>query len=72
MCHQFSDAQEGKYHDIKAAMKESEYTSQRMYNVLKDATGLDGRIIKNKLLPPTDAYFTPEELIDLGVADKIV
>jgi ATP-dependent Clp protease protease subunit len=72
MCHQFSDTQEGKYHDIKAAMKESEYTNQRMYNVLKDATGLDGRIIKNKLLPPTDAYFTPEELVDLNVADKIV
>ena len=72
MCHQFSESSEGKYHDIKAAMKESEYLNNRMYQILKDATGLDGRIIKNKLLPPTDAYFTAEELIDLKIADKII
>jgi ATP-dependent Clp protease protease subunit len=72
MCHQFSETSEGKFHDIKAAMRESENLNSRMYQILKDATGLDGRVVKNKLLPPTDAYFTADELIALNVADKII
>ena len=40
MCHQFSDSQEGKYHDIKAQAKENELCNSRMVEILKTATGL--------------------------------
>lgn len=72
MCHQFSDYMESKYHDIKAAMKEAEYCNERMMNILRVATGLETRIIKSKLLGPSDAYFTPQELIELNIADHIL
>jgi ATP-dependent Clp protease protease subunit len=72
MCHQFSDYMESKYHDIKAAMKEAEYCNERMMNILRVATGLESRMIKSKLLGPSDAYFTPQELIELNIADHIL
>ncbi len=72
MCHQFSDHMESKYHDIKAAMKEVEYCNERMMNILRVATGLESRTIKSKFLGPSDAYFTPQELIELNIADHIL
>jgi ATP-dependent Clp protease protease subunit len=73
MCHQMSATEEvGKYHDIKATRKETDRLSQAMYNVLKATTGLDGRIIKTKLLPAHDVYMTPEEMIAFGAADHIL
>ena len=71
MCHQYSDGFSGKYHDIKAVAKENELANQRMVNLLKEFTGLETRTIKSKLLPPSDVWFTADELIELGVADKI-
>ena len=73
MCHQMSILEEaGKYHDIKATRKETDRLNQSMYNVLKEATGLDGRTIKNKLLPAHDVYMTAEEVIAYGAADHIL
>lgn len=72
MCHQFSDTQEGKYHDIKATMKDNELSNQRMVDILKNATGLAPSVIKKKLLPASDVYLTPEEAVDLGIADSIL
>lgn len=71
MCHQYSDGLTGKYHDIKATAKEHELINKRMVELLKDCTGQNTTVIKRKLLPPSDAYFTAEELIELGVADHI-
>ena len=71
MCHQFSDSNSGKYHDIKAAAKENDLANQRMVNLLKEFTDMETRTIKSKLLPPSDVWFTADELIELGVADKI-
>lgn len=71
MCHQYSDGMTGKYHDIKATAKEHELINKRMVDLLKEFTELDTTTIKKKLLPPSDAYFTAQELIDLGVADDI-
>jgi ATP-dependent Clp protease protease subunit len=73
MCHQMSATEEmGKYHDIKATRKETDRLNQAMYNVLKESTGLDGRTIKNKLLPAHDVYMTAEEMIAFGAADQIL
>lgn len=71
MCHQFTGSSYGKYHDIKAATKENELLNQRMVSLLKDCTDLDLRTIKTKLLPPSDVWFSAEEILELGVADKI-
>ena len=72
MCHQFTETTEGKYHDIKATMKENEMCNQRMVDILKDATGLATSKIKTKLLPASDVYLSATEMVDLGVADHIL
>jgi ATP-dependent Clp endopeptidase proteolytic subunit ClpP len=72
MCHQHSDGTEGKYHDIKATMKENELINQKMINVLKQATGLTPGVIKKKLLSPSDVYLTANEAVELGIADHIL
>ena len=73
MCHQMSVLEEaGKYHDIKATRKETDRLSKAMYDVLKETTGLDGRIIKTKLLPAHDVYMTTEEMLAFGAADHIL
>ena len=72
MCHQLSATEEvGKYHDIKATRKETDRLNKVMYDILKEATELDGRIIKTKLLPAHDVYMTAEEMIEFGAADHI-
>ena len=43
-----------------------------MVNILRDATSLDVRTIKSKLLPPSDIWLTAKELVELGVADHIL
>lgn len=72
MIHQFTASTEGKYHDIKAEMKENESLNRKMYEVLKEATELDGRTIKQKLLPASDVYMSAEEMIEFGAADHIL
>lgn len=71
MCHQFTETTEGKYHDIKATMKENESCNLKMINILKEATGLPNAKIKMKLLPASDVYLTAQEVVELGVADHI-
>jgi len=73
MCHQFSSESDSlKYHDLKSTMKELDWINQRMYNILKEATGLDGRTIKRKLLPESDMYFKAEDLLNYGVIDYVI
>jgi ATP-dependent Clp protease protease subunit len=73
MCHQMSVMEEmGKYHNIKATRKETDRLNKAMYDILKESTGLDGRIIKTKLLPAHDVYMTAEEMIAYGAADQIL
>lgn len=72
MCHQFTDSMDSKYHDIRAAMKETELLNERMINVLMENTGLVRSRIKSKLLGPSDIYLTAEEMVEYGVADHIL
>ena len=71
MCHQYASEMNGKYHDMKAFVRENELTNTRMQTVLQECTGLEPRSVKTKLLPPSDVWFTAEDLIELGVADII-
>ena len=72
MCHQFTDSMDDKYHNIKAAMKETEHLNKRMVDILTEATGLVPSKVKAKLLPASDVYLTAEELVEFGVADHIL
>jgi ATP-dependent Clp protease protease subunit len=70
MCHQYYSSSEGKHHDLKAYGKEMESTNKRMTDILKEATDLDLKKIRSKLLPPTDVWMAPGDLIALGIADN--
>jgi len=72
MSHQYSEQIEGKHHDLKAAMQECEIYNARMIACLQEATDLPVSKIKSKLLPPTDVYLTPQEVVDFNVADEII
>lgn len=72
MCHQFSDYAEGKFHDLKSQAKANDICNQRMVEILRDASGLTERLVKTKLLGPTDVWLTPEELVSLQIADHIL
>jgi ATP-dependent protease ClpP protease subunit len=39
---------------------------------LKEATGLAPSVIKKKLLPASDVYLTPQEVIELGIVDHLL
>lgn len=72
MCHQFTSGTDGKYHDLKAEMKETESLNTKMIDILKEATGLAPSVIKKKLLPASDVYLTADESVELGVADYLL
>ena len=72
MTHQYTDTVDGKHHDIKAYMKAADFANVRMAEHLKECTGLDITTIKRKLLPPSDVWLTPQELVDFKVADHIL
>jgi len=71
LSHQFSGDSSGKYHDMVSAMKENDYVNERMSILLNEFTGLPVKTVKTKLLPPSDVWLTPGEVVKLGVADHI-
>ncbi|MCK9369146.1 ATP-dependent Clp protease proteolytic subunit [Candidatus Dojkabacteria bacterium] len=71
MCHQYSGGMAGKQHDIEAFAREMKLTNERIINILSDVTKLDAKNVVSKLLPPSDVWLTPEELVKYGVADII-
>ena len=72
LCHQYSDELEGKHHDLKSYMKAAETTNNRMINLIKETSGLTIPVIKRKLFPPSDVWLTPQELVTLNLADRIL
>jgi ATP-dependent Clp protease protease subunit len=72
MCHQFSSGTDGKYHDLKAEMKETELLNTKMVDVLAAATKQVPSYVKKRLLPPTDVYMTAQEMVEHGAADYIL
>jgi ATP-dependent Clp protease, protease subunit len=72
MCHQFSSGSDGKYHDLKAEMKETEFLNTKMVDVLVAATKQVPSYVKKRLLPPTDVYMSAAEMIEHGAADYIL
>jgi len=71
LSHQYSNYHEGKHHELFAIAKEHNLIQQRMLEHYKQATGLDSKIILEKLLPASDIYLSAEEALDLGICDFI-
>ncbi len=71
LSHQYSNAHEGKHHELFAIQKEHNLIQHRMIEHYRQATGLDTETILQKLLPPSDMYLSAEEALDLGVCDYI-
>jgi ATP-dependent Clp protease protease subunit len=71
LSHQYSNAHEGKHHELIAIAKEHNLIQQRMLEHYRQATGLDTDVILEKLLPPSDMYLSAEEALALGICDFI-
>ena len=71
LSHQYSNYHEGKHHELFAIAKEHNLIQQRMLEHYKEATGLDSRIILEKLLPASDIYLSAEEALELNICDFI-
>ena len=71
LSHQYSNYHEGKHHELFAIAKEHNLIQQRMLEHYKQATGLDSKIILEKLLPASDIYLSADEALELNICDYV-
>jgi len=71
LSHQFSWGSFGKEHELFAAVKEFDLTTQRMIDHYKKCTGLSEKDIRTYLLPPQDVWLSAKEAKKLGLCDSI-
>jgi ATP-dependent Clp protease protease subunit len=71
MLHQFSSNMEGKEHELQAAMRELEFCRGRVIDLLTAHCGISEKVVRDKLLSPTDAWLTAEEAMKCKLADGI-
>ena len=72
MSHQYAWGSGGKEHELYGKIKEFEMSSKRMIDHYKKCTGKSEKYIRTHLLPETDQWLSPEEVVKHGIADKIV
>lgn len=71
LSHQYSWAAYGKEHELFAAQKGFDLTSEIMINHYKKCTGLSMKKIREYLLPPEDRWLSADEAFDLGICDNV-
>ncbi len=71
LSHQYSWGSFGKEHELFAAVKEFDLTTQRMIDHYKKCTGLSEKDIRKYLLPPEDMWLSAKEAKKLGLCDSI-
>ena len=71
LSHQYSWGSYGKEHELFATVREYELTTERMVNHYKKCTGLEDKMIREKLLPPSDVWLDAKEARKLGICDQI-
>ena len=72
MCHQFTETADGKYHDLRTRLKEGARINQRMIELLAECSDLEEKVVKTKLLPPSDVWLSADDVVELGIADSIL
>ena len=71
LSHQWAGIHWGKEHELIAAQKEDQITMEMVMRHYRRTTGLDKKIIKEKLLPPHDVWLTAQEARRLGICDTV-
>ena len=71
LSHQFTWGTYGKEHELFAAQKEFDLTTERMIKHYKRCTGLSEKKIRKYLLPPQDIWLDATEAKQLGICDQI-
>ena len=71
LSHQYSWGSYGKEHELFATVREYELTTERMVEHYKKCTGLEDKMIREKLLPPSDVWLDAKEARKLGICDQI-
>lgn len=71
LSHQWSWGRYGKEHELVAATKEFDLTTERMIEHYKKCTGLDKKTVEEKLLPPHDVWLSAKEAKKYNICDKI-
>ena len=73
LSHQWSGGTEGKKHEIEASGKAHKMNTTKIFNLYKEAAPeLSADVINNELLPASDVFLSPKEVVKYGLADKIV
>lgn len=71
MSHHFSTGVAGNFHEILNVQKELNFVNQRILNLYTSCTGLSEEEVKTKLIPSRDVFLSPQEALELGIADDI-
>lgn len=71
LSHQYSWGTFGKEHELFAAQKEFELTTNRMIKHYRKCTGLTEKEIRKYLLPPHDVWIEAKDAKKLGICDDI-
>lgn len=71
LSHQFSWGSYGKEHELFAATRGVDITTQMMVNHYKKCTGLSQKKVREHLLPPEDRWLTATEALQLGICDNV-
>lgn len=71
MSHTYATGIEGDHHALISFVKELNWTHERILRHYIRETGLDEETIKEKLIGKGDFFFSPEEAVELKLADQI-
>ena len=71
LSHQFSHGLFGKEHELIAGAKEHDQVSARMIAHYKKYTGLSEKVIREKLLPPSDVWLSAKEALKYRLCDIV-
>lgn len=73
LSHQWSGGSEGKKHEIEASGKAHKLNTSKIFSLYKEASPeLTADQINNELLPASDVFLSPKEVVKYGLADKII
>lgn len=72
LSHQYSWGVTGKQHELVAGVRGFDLMTEFMFNHYKLHTGLSDKVIKDRLLGPSDIWLSVEEAKQLNIVDDIV
>ena len=71
LSHQWAGGNYGKEHELLAGVRANELVTQKVMAHYKKCTGLSDKIIRAKLLPPSDLWMSANEGLEYNLWDEI-